>query len=372
MDDFTPFLQIIHISDLHVTNPKASEAIALRAWMRRLRKVLPASLIAAIEDGLAPHDQLAFNLFKDFLQKLICQDPVWSKCKTWLVDTGDLTSMGDKDSLTLGMQVLSDLTKLCPELVSIYGNHDAWPGKPPAWAARADVALQKKALTGLKYNVDVPKLSLQANVPNGSVVQLYALDSVSHNRWQNLMALGGISDKQLSAFATLVDENYKPNQRQFRILAVHHPVHYPPPRPHFEMSMWNDGHVATVLHTPSQKGAYPLAHLVMSGHTHFLYPQHGALPAQPSLCVHPDLSDDQCQFVVGTLMQLDKYNKRHGWPHQCEILRLYYSPTNDSVLLMERLLAARQAGPDYPGAGIGPYRFVQLSEGLGEEITFTL
>jgi hypothetical protein len=138
------------------------------------------------------------------------------------------------------------------------------------------------------------------------------------------------------------------------------------------MSLRNDCRVATVLDTPSKKGAYPLAHLVISGHTHFLYPQHGALPSQPSLAVHPHLGTDQCQFVVGTLMQLDKYNKREGWPHQCEILRLYYSPSNSSVLLLERLLVARQAGPDYRGAGIGPYRFVRSSERLGEEITFTL
>jgi hypothetical protein len=91
--------------------------------------------------------------------------------------------------------------------------------------------------------------------------------------------------------------------------------------------------------------------------------------------VQPDLGNDQCQFVVGTLMQLDKYRKRAQWPHQCEVLRLYYSPTDQSVLLLERLLVARRAGRNYPGTGIGPYGFVMLSEEnskVEEEITFTI
>jgi len=234
MDDFKPFLQIIHISDLHVSNPKSAEAVAVRGSIRKLRRFLPDAVIAAIEDGIAPHDRLAIGLFKEFLQKLTTQDKSWCDCKTWLVDTGDLTSLGDQDSLNLGMQFLNDLAKVCPDSAWIYGNHDAWPGKIPFWAASAEVASQKKALSKLKYNINSPKLALEAEVPNGAVVQLFALDSISHNRWNNLRAVGEISEEQLNDFASLVDQNYKSDQRQFRILAVHHPVHYPPPRPHFQ------------------------------------------------------------------------------------------------------------------------------------------
>jgi hypothetical protein len=372
MDDFTPFLQIVHISDLHVTDPKSKEAVAVRGEIRNMRGRLPPSIVTAIEDGTAPHDPTAIGLFSEFLKELISMDPTWSACKTWLVDTGDLTSLGDPQSLALGSRFLAELGKLCPDLASIYGNHDAWPGKFPGRAAKADVASQQKLLSKLKYNVDSPKLALEANVPNGGVVHLYVLDSISHNRWRNLRAIGEVSDQQLTELATLVDQNYRPDQRQFRVLALHHPIHYPPPRPSLQMSLRNDRRVASVLDTPSPTGAYPLAHLVLSGHTHVLYPQHGTLPSQPSLCLHPHLGDEQCQLVVGSLMQLDKYERRGSWPHQCEILRLYYSPTNDSVLLIERLVAARQAGPDYRGTGIGPYRFVMSSQTVAEEMTFTL
>src|SRR6478672_8740567 len=106
MDDFKPFLQIIHISDLHVSNPKSAQAIAARNLIRMLRKVLPDSAVAAIDDGVAPHDRLAVGLFIEFLEKLVSLDSGWADCKTWLVDTGDLTSLGDQGSLDLGIQVL--------------------------------------------------------------------------------------------------------------------------------------------------------------------------------------------------------------------------------------------------------------------------
>lgn len=372
MDDFTPFLQIVHISDLHVTDPKSPNSVHVRNSLRKM-KYLPASIITWIEDGVAPHDRRAVGLFKEFLVEITVKDPHWSQCKTWLVDTGDLTSLGDKDSLNLGRKFLNDLAKVCPDLLSVYGNHDAWPGKLPASAARSEIAAQQKTLTTLKYNIANAGLAFQTPIPNGSgEVQLYFVDSIIHDRWRNLWALGEVSDPQLKELLALVDKNYQPGRNDFRILAVHHPVHYPPPRPRFQMSMQNDRAVATTLDTPSAKKAYPLAHLVLSGHTHFLYPEHGALPSQPSLCLHPGLGNDQCQFVVGTLMQLDKYNKRGGFPHQCEVLRLYYSESDPSVLLLERLLAARQAAPDRRGEGIGPYQFVRFQNSIEEEITFSL
>jgi 3',5'-cyclic AMP phosphodiesterase CpdA len=372
VDDFTPFLQIIHISDLHVCDPKSRNAVAMRGWVRKLRKRMPF-MATLIEDGMAPHDPLAVNLFIKFLDEITVQDSAWSKCSAWVVDTGDLTSLGDPDSLDLGRTYLNEVAKVCPQVASIYGNHDAWPGTLPLFAPNSAFESQPGVLTARHFTVAAPGLALRAPIPHGGgEVLLYFVDSIRHGRWDNLLALGKVPDPQLDALKTLIDQNHAPDRRDFRILAVHHPVHYPPPRKSTHMSMSNDSDVAKVLDTPSPKGAYPLAHMVLSGHTHNLFPKHGELPLQPSLCLHPDLGDEECQLVVGTLMQLDKYNKRKGWPHQCEVLRLYYSKSDSSVLLIERLLAARKSGAAYRGTGIGPYEFVTLKPDnrAAEEITF--
>ncbi|MEK6408790.1 MAG: metallophosphoesterase [Acidobacteriota bacterium] len=375
MDDFEPFLQIIHISDLHVIDPKSQSAVSLRGWIRILRKLVPQAVTTFLQDALAPHDSLAPSLFNDFLKEITVKDPVWSKCKTWLVDTGDLTTLGDSASLALGRKYLGEMGRVCPELASIYGNHDAWPGTFPLVAKRSAFNKQGTALKA-HFTGAAPGLALRAPIPHAAgEVQLYFVDSIRSGRLANSLALGKVRNLQLSAFKSLVDQNYQPNRHDLRILAVHHPVHYPAPRPHVQMSMTNDRTVAKELDIPSPAGAYPLAHLILSGHTHFLFPEHGLLPSQPSLCLHPELGNDQCQFVVGTLMQLDVYNKRSGWPHQCEVLRLYYSVSDPSVLSMDRLLVARQAGANYRGTGLGPYKFVMVpgtENEIAEEITFNV
>jgi Calcineurin-like phosphoesterase len=374
MDDFEPFLQIVHISDLHVIDPRSSNAVAVRGRIRGLRGV-STGIAEWIADGTAPHDNLAVPLFKEFLKE-VTKDPEWAECKAWLVDTGDLTSLGDQGSLDLGCSYLNEFVTVCPDVGSTYGNHDAWPGKLPLFAAGGAITAQSQVLSARQYVVASPRCPLSTTIPRGAgQVQLYFVDSIIHDRWKNTMALGEISTNQLSALQSLVDQNFDAKRHDFRILAVHHPVHYPPPRPHNQMAMRNDKNVAAVLDTPSPAGAYPLAHLVLSGHTHYLYPPHGELPRQASLCIHPPLGSDQCQLVVGSLMQLDRYNKRLGWPHQCQILRLYCSKSTPSVISVERLLVARQAGRNYRGTGIGPYKFVPLaqeSQQIAEEISFAV
>jgi len=373
MDDFEPFLQIIHISDLHVMDRKSSDATAIRGRIRRMRGI-SARIADSISDGTAPHDELAVPFFAEFLAEVVTKDQEWVKHKTWLIDTGDLTTLGDQNSLHLGRKHLKEFIKICPEFASTYGNHDAWPGKLPLFAESAAIKGQAQVLSAHQYAVASPQLSLSTAIPHGAgAVQLYFVDSVIHDRWMNTMALGGISNGQLDALRKLVDQHFAPERHDLRILAVHHPVHYPPPRPDLHMVMSNDEKVAGVLETKSPAGAYPLVHLVLSGHTHSLYPLQGKLPLEPSLCTHPPLGSDQCQLIVGSLMQLDRYNKRLGWPHQCQILRLYCSKSKPFALAVERLLVARQGGEDYRGTGIGPYKFVPFSLNgtrVAEEITF--
>jgi 3',5'-cyclic AMP phosphodiesterase CpdA len=373
VDDFKPFLQIVHISDLHVTDPKSPHAARVRSRIRKWRRV-SAGFANWLEEGTSPHDALAVAQFADFLRELV-KDPLWAGCETWLLDTGDLTSLGDAESFRLGRHYLASLTRICPKVASIYGNHDAWPGEPPLLARRKAIGEQWKVVVNQGYRVATARCALRANIPHGrGQVQLYFVDSVIHDRWRNGWALGEISQTQLRDLQGVVDQDYDPERFDLRILAVHHPIHYPPPRPAMAMVMRNDNQVAATLDTKSPAGAYPLMHLVLSGHTHSLYPDQGALPTQASLCVHNPLQS-QVQLVVGTLMQLDRYETRAGWPHQCQILRFYYSPSDSALVSLERLLAARQSGSRYRGAGIGPYKIVPvppLSHETAEEITFAL
>lgn len=372
MDDFHPFLQIVHISDLHVMEGGSATANRVRGWIRRVRKMSDA-VADYVSDGTAPHDPLAVPLFTQFLSELSA-DPAWKDCMTWLIDTGDLTSLGDQKSFDTGQMHLSEFRGVCPQAAAIYGNHDGWPGTFPLFAGKAALSTQLKVLVQRQYSVGAPLCPLRVPIPHhGGEVQLYLVDSVVLDRWKNTRALGKVADAQMTALKTLIDNQFTSERHDFRILAVHHPVHYPPPRPGGTMVMDNDHEVGATLDSPSAAGAYPLAHLVLSGHTHALFPAHGRLPLQTTLCNHTHLGTSQCQLVVGTLMQLDRHGKRHSWPHQCEVLRFYYSRSESRVLVMDRLLAARQSGIEHRGSGIGPYKFVPGQTGnIEEQITFAI
>src|SRR5205807_6316652 len=128
----------------------------------------------AIEDGVAPHDPVAVGVFGRFVDRITRKDLKWSKCKTWLVDTGDLTSLGDQNSLKLGQRYLAELTKICPEAAAIYGNHDAWPGKLPLWVKSKTLSAQAKTLKGFGYGIGAPTLALEIDIPHGGgKVQLF-------------------------------------------------------------------------------------------------------------------------------------------------------------------------------------------------------
>jgi hypothetical protein len=56
------------------------------------------------------------------------------------------------------------------------------------------------------------------------------------------------------------------------------------------MSMSNDGFVGRTLDVPTSGGAHPLTHLVLSGHTHFLFQaMEDCQPSLPYLCLHQNL-----------------------------------------------------------------------------------
>jgi hypothetical protein len=189
-----------------------------------------------------------------------------------------------------------------------------------------------------------------------------------------MLAKGIVNRSQLPALHTLIQSKQgNSNAHHFRILATHHPIHYPPPTPKHSMKLSNSPFVAYQISNDRQK----YIHLVLSGHTHALHPDHGYLPDSPRVCTHDPLDNDQFQFIVGSLMQVDSLKKRWPHAHQCQVLRFYQDPSEPQIIILHRLLAARApntTSPQPSTGGIGPYRFIRPNgqQRYEEEMTITL
>jgi hypothetical protein len=105
-----------------------------------------------------------------------------------------------------------------------------------------------------------------------------------------------------------------------------------------------------------------------------MFPLFGYLPPTVRGCNHPTLGNDQCQLIVGTLMQVDRFGKRGNWPHQCEVLRFYASASTRDLVKIERLLVGRRLRNN-TGQGFGPYGFVNVpgrANDVVEEMEFPI
>lgn len=363
--DPIPFLQIVHISDLHFLDAHTFP-IAKHLALQLTRRVSP-SLHRMIVEGTAGHDKDAPDLFSDFLDQITVRspEPEWSRVPTCVVDSGDLTTFGDKGSFNLGLRYLARFSS-GRHLIRIHGNHDAWPESFPLGASTPTVQAQTSFLRGL-YGVNLPSAPVAFPIPHGvGEVQLYTLDSVIHDNTFNVFAFGFVEADQMDRLGALIDGASPHGKHNLRILIVHHPVHFPPPCPNHKMRMINSDWIGKTLNSATLGGAYPMTHLVLSGHTHKAFPNMGSLPATVQGCLHPQLGSDQCQLVVGSLTQKDTFGSRGLWPNQCQILRFYYSPSDPGIVYVNRLFAGRSGGT-------GPYMFVPEPKGpnpLEEEIKF--
>lgn len=158
-----PVLQIIHISDLHV-----SEGLSDKVMLVRQGRVLRLKIRQALErhnwvewhEGTLAHDETAEHRFEEALEDLRDSDDKWfdgtgtSAPQTWLLDTGDLSTYGDEPSIRAGWIKLKRWRVAlgdCPMRV-LYGNQDAWPGTLPilaggGWRERSEVPTKPSART---------------------------------------------------------------------------------------------------------------------------------------------------------------------------------------------------------------------------------
>ncbi len=359
MPNAKPALQIVHVSDLHVVATKRPSAHTVRNFERWLKRAGLLSLWETLHDGTAPNDMFAPIMLREFIEKITVRDPVWSHLATWLVDTGDQTTYGDDPSFARARRELDSFVAACGSsppsgsLINLYGNHDAWPDDLPV-LARGKIAPHTAALAKPphRFAVRSAQAPLRAPLPAANAeIQLYSLDTVNDGSWENFCARGIVDDAQLNHLDRLLHTGQATaGGPHLRILATHHPVHFPAKRPAYTKVIANESDVGRRLDV-----APPFVHLVLSGHTHVLFPEHGKLPHSPRTCSHSPLGTDQCQLVVGTLMQVDRFQKRGDHPHQCQVLRFYQDPAKPDLVVLQRLLAARN-----PDAGRLEYDFIDV------------
>ncbi|MFK8028662.1 MAG: metallophosphoesterase [Gammaproteobacteria bacterium] len=400
-----PVLQLIHISDLHVKNEQHAVSPKDLSLMRRLRKIdqrsaqlsklLPKMLaprlieraqemVRGLENGMFGHAPSALDRFSDFVRAVTSNDAKWKGVPTCLIDTGDLTTFGDKASLTEGHDFLNQLSGLCDSTVSVYGNHDAWPTMQPIFAKREEIAAHRKELREDVYSYTAPSDPLEINLPGGEArIAVYRLNSVLHDRFRNTLALGEIQHDRYwekqdfphpgEQIQKLLEDavDREENGRSLRIVLSHHPIYEPG---HFDyrlsMRLINDSEVFKILgKAPKGLSINQLAHLVMSGHTHELFPAQGELsgePVSPAQLVVGSLSKQYAyQFSnFATSHKPDKalhqsYNSQY--PHQCELLRFYYNPGNPNQIRLDRLVAARAYGS-------GPFLLLRKNGRIAESM----
>lgn len=411
--DMKPELQIIHVSDWHFRDPAFTETARLgflmdllrqsdrfETWLRAALKLkkprgwLQQKLVGW-EDGLGAHNDNAIECFRTFIRQATVEDDDWRSGKTWLVDTGDLTTFGDDESLRVGHDLLRQFAAEAGdvEIYNIHGNHDAWPCTQPFLSNDAAIDTHKRKLRAEHFPYKAPALPLRHVMRSGDAICLYRLNSVLHDRKTNALALGEIqhdrywesaprpqSGKQLDDLrndASLHLDASK-DRHVFRIALSHHPVFDPPHLGYGgTMTLLNSRQVQRAMHpSAADPRLGKLCHLLLSGHTHQLYPGVGELQAY-----HDTLEAgggvDPLQLVIGSLMKNYTYGQHEGgngdkaaarheafnrlYPHQVQLLRFYSNPAQPGTLELRRILAAR-------GAGAGAYKLVPANPNQVEEV----
>jgi len=386
----TPIVQIVHYSDLHIVGP---DYLQQRTFLDRISRRLPT----LHRQGLSKASLAALQAFEAFLRDDIAGDDLWQGRPVWLIDTGDGTTFGDAPSLEQWIDVWSPRFLKAAghhaRQLTLYGNHDAWPGTFPLLAPRG-MAPQRDALRATRFADAWPAAPLTAPIPSsrGSQIQLYALNSVDHELFANTKALGKVlpdrfweSPPPMTGPTALDDlrrciaaHSGAAGGRHLRILAMHYPVCADTHAgARITEILANRDDVAREL--AAAPAGSPLAHLLLAGHTHVGYPSIGLLPNALGSVRHAPLPDRHCQSVAASLSQivlgsngaaaLAHYPDQcaQDCPYQCTVLRIYAANAQGDELVVERITAGRPPG--------GSFAFLPLDVGssrCGEQLTVTL
>src|SRR5713226_3015074 len=372
-----PVLQIVHISDLHFKDIRSSDAknlnIRWAGFARKVRRVVKKHDLFDWYEGVQGHYPQAPQAFSAYLENdLIPNSPEWfastsDRPPTWLIDTGDLTTFGDKHAIQLGKDWLARWRNqlAAHESRELIGNHDAWAGCHPAYALMAPVNLilaqeELLKLSGWKREEWLTR-PLVARIPGtSSRIELYALDSVCWDPERNLVAVGFIEPNLIKGLRDQVRGQSGDGVPHFRILAVHHPIVFPWSPSDIQkfgfipvMRILDVDRVVEELNNEiCDPDVGPLVHLILSGHTHAAHPASG-IPGDVTEIKQGGLGDFQFQLVGGALMLNEaaikaNANQRRSTPNfsnssidssfsRAQILRFYYDTARLHELMMYRI-----------------------------------
>lgn len=353
-----PFLQILHISDVHWVFQGKGLWPDWNAWpwcwleanARRDASSRDRALQWAYEfvmDGVAPQQQTAPKEFHRYLREGGHRRGEWRDVPTWLVQGGDLTTFGDDRSVEAGLAFLGAVRDFVDHLVTIHGNHDVWPEKLPCCDPAGIPA--KASTIPRTFAAASDPLPLAIEIPAGNArLELHTLATVCPDYFDNTLAVGRVTREELAR----IEAECPVAPDRFRVLLVHHPLSEPSRR--FYKTIFDGERVAAALVDAADALR---VHMVIAGHTHALHPKLGELPATPQAADHAPLAAGQAQLVVGSAAQHDEFKKRHPFPHQAQLLR--FRATADEagkvVVMVERVLVARRRG-------IGPFQHIEVSD----------
>ena len=425
MKDHEPVLQIVHISDMHLTDPEFKPMVSETFLKRLLTKfdvfkpALPNSMKqrweaifdraqrmkVILEDGFWGHEPKAVKIMaKDIARHALDDRKLWKGVPIWLIDSGDQSTWGDDLSLDMGLSLIQQSAKALNSkyYTRIHGNHDTWPTQFPLGGTKAKRNQHRSKLRTQHFKDDYPSIDdFYVPIPGtSSRISLSRLNSAVHTRKTNALARGYIrEDKyweqrsrprinhQLDRLYEIADRNNSNRTYDLRIVLSHHPINArfintKAGRHGKAIELNNAKAIARGLSTPrSSLGGEPLAHLILSGHTHAVYPPIGELEdyqAQEQKLKRP------VQLVAGTTAHLDmvgeadcsagntddlldelllddpsdnghidsKLQKKEEvdkvYKHQFQILRFWkpckLKPADKPYLVLERLVFGRRNG----------------------------
>lgn len=375
-----PLIRVLHFSDTHFSQARPHSVYLRRLLNNGITKRFLGHARQQVEQGLRGHSSRALHELRrsvlDFMQQ---QGNAW-RAKTHLVCTGDLSTWGDDPSLARARHFIETLTRdaaLPNEACVLYGNHDVWPAKPghlrgiPAFSTQQTLDVRRTAMRKHHFP-GCSWLKSHVTLAGPPRIGLCALNTIEHCRWRNTWARGEVKADvyweggnppsqldQLESWLGAVD---------VALVFSHHPVHddqyHTPPThgagtrstsppqsgrrpapvsvipPSSAPVLLNAAQVGRTLQKTTGGGAPLPVRVMISGHTHRVFPAPGQLPTAGPLD-HGCLQQNLGQLTIGTASQsaIPGAAVDHYW----QALSLWFDDATQEIVL-ERIVFRRPNG----------------------------